>query len=243
MKKILLGLGALGVAVALVPLFAAFEAHVVNVTATIENALSVNTDPIDFGTVFPQEQLDEDIDVLLSQSFLDEDRVDDVQYVIRQKPKCRNAQTGATATGHVTVDPQTGQVTITCPQDYELLPLLCRYLSKHPDGNPEPSNDGTLPAFHEIGQAVQDPLTGLWSWVWNDVLGLLVKSDNDIEDNWTIDLKTPCFEGNCGQDWENFVLGINPQADPNAYIQPQSNEHELFGCDLWIEVTGVSEAT
>src|SRR3989338_6647589 len=90
MKKILMGLAAAGTAIAMVPLFAAFEAHVINVTARIENALEVSTDAIDFGTVFPQEQIDKFFGVDLSQSFLDEDRVEDIEYIIRQKPKCWN---------------------------------------------------------------------------------------------------------------------------------------------------------
>ena len=88
MKKIFLGLGALALAVALVPMFAAFEAHVINVTAQIENALSVPVTPITFGTVFPQEHLNRPLEIALSDSFMTEDRVDDVEYIIRQKPKC-----------------------------------------------------------------------------------------------------------------------------------------------------------
>ena len=83
MKKIILGLLALGVAVAVMPLFAAFEAHVVNVTATIENALSVPISSIQYGTVFPQEHLERPLRVLLSSSFLSEQRVDNVEYFIR----------------------------------------------------------------------------------------------------------------------------------------------------------------
>ena len=49
-RKIILGLGAAGTALALLPLFAAFEAHVINVTAKIENALAVSTNSIEFGT-------------------------------------------------------------------------------------------------------------------------------------------------------------------------------------------------
>ena len=36
------------------------------------------------------------------------------------------------------------------------------------------------------------------------------------------------------------MLGINPAANPDNYIQPLAREHQLFGCDLWIEVTGIS---
>src|SRR3989338_2228720 len=102
-----LAAGTVGVIVAGAAAFSAFEAHVINVTARIENALSVPTEPIDFGTVFPQEELDATFPVVLSQSFLDEDRVDDVEYIIRQKPKCAitaedgQVLVGPTATGHV----------------------------------------------------------------------------------------------------------------------------------------------
>ena len=107
MKKVLFGLGALAIALAVIPMFAAFEAHVINVTAKIENALAVTTDAIDFGTVFPQEHLEKPLQVVLSRSFIEEDRVDDVEYFIRQKPKCgvmdQNGTVllGPTGTGHV----------------------------------------------------------------------------------------------------------------------------------------------
>lgn len=228
-KKILLGFGALALAVVTVPMFAAFEAHVINVTATIENALSVNTTPISFGTVFPQEQLDRQIKINLSDSFKTEGRVDDVQYIIRQKPKCMNDD-GKTTSGHVD-----DNGVISCPNGYDLLPLLCRYLSKHPVTSPEdPStNDGSLDAFHPIGWLNN-------GWEWNDVKGYLAKSQQDYYDTWNLDLKVPCFEGNCAQDWADYVHKINPYANPDDYVQPKVNEHQLFGCDIWIEVTGVS---
>lgn len=73
----------------LVPLFAAFEAHVINVKAHIENALQVSPKEIDFGVVFPQEELKADFTVGLSESFMAQDRVNDVHYrlVQRRKPK------------------------------------------------------------------------------------------------------------------------------------------------------------
>ena len=57
-KKILLGLVAVLIVISGVAGMSAFEAHVINVTAKIENALKVDTTPIDYGTVFPQEALD-----------------------------------------------------------------------------------------------------------------------------------------------------------------------------------------
>src|SRR3990167_7426960 len=87
-KKIGLGLVALVAVATGVAGLSAFEAHVINVTAKIENALAVSSEAISFGTVFPQEHLEQPLEVSLSRSFLDENRVDDVDYIIRQKPKC-----------------------------------------------------------------------------------------------------------------------------------------------------------
>src|SRR3989338_6329936 len=173
MKKILAVLAATSAAVLMVPLFAAFEAHVVNVTARIENALSVPVEPIFFGTVFPQGKLKRRLPVSLSGSFLTEEDADDVRYIIRQKPKCGVTSAngtvldGPTWTGHVVVVPvvdAAGAVigytyTIDCEQDQPkdlelgqgqtagLLPSLCQYISKHPDNQPQ--NDGSLDSFHQ----------------------------------------------------------------------------------------------
>lgn len=254
MKKVLLGLGAVAIAVAVVPMFAAFEAHVINVTAKIENALAVNTEPIHFGTVFPQEQLDRTVRIVLSESFMDEPRVDDVQYFLRQKPKCGITSADgtvldetSTTSGHPTQGPDDVPF-IDCGEPprqlqpgeiWGSLPLLCPYLSKHPiSSETDPSeNDGALDAFHEIGHWVGH------QWVWNDVKGYLAKSARDVVDVWNLDLKVPCFGGHCAQDWEEFVHDINPDADPDLYVQPITDEHKIFGCDLWIEVNGVSMST
>lgn len=267
MKKILMGLAAAGTAIAMVPLFAAFEAHVINVTARIENALSVPVTPITFGTVFPQEQLDGELPIQLSQSFLDEDRVDDVQYIIRQKPKCGVVHEDGTVnpswTGHVVTYPVYDQQIIIgyryyvdCEKErpinvpsneqdpeFYLLPSLCPYLSKHeitrdPIDGGEGDNDEGLAAFHQ--PFMIDQQTG--KIIWTDVSGYLSKIALDTLDNWIIDLKVPCFGGYCAQDWADYVHGINPQANPDDYVQPISNEHKVFGCNLWVEVTGVSEA-
>jgi len=67
---------------------AAFESHTINVTADIENALAVSPLSFDFGTVFPQEKLSNPfVKISLSDSFIEEGKVDDVSYEIRQKPK------------------------------------------------------------------------------------------------------------------------------------------------------------
>ncbi|MBD3282302.1 MAG: hypothetical protein GF387_01715, partial [Candidatus Portnoybacteria bacterium] len=88
-KKILLASLAVVAILGGVAAMSAYEAHVVNVTAKIENALSVTPDEIMFGTVFPQEAIDKNVKIVLSDSFIEEERVDDVSYYIRQKPKPR----------------------------------------------------------------------------------------------------------------------------------------------------------
>lgn len=269
-KKILFGLGTLGFAIAMVPMFAAFEAHVINVTATIENALSVPVEPIQFGTVFPQEHLEKNLVVSLSNSFMAADRVDDVEYIIRQKPKCAwswkdnvdvwHIDESTTRTGHPVGGPL--EETIDCGQaprpsegvppiaSWGSLPVLCNYVSKDgekidPDSDVNKdgvsSADGVLTSFHK-------------AWTWNNPLGLnwldtkgrLAKSDRDFQDNWIIDLAVPCFGGHCAQDWLKFVRDESgnqnmTQAEADSYIQPIENEHKVFGCDLWVEVTGVSK--
>ncbi|MBI2097791.1 MAG: hypothetical protein HYT46_02590 [Candidatus Vogelbacteria bacterium] len=250
MRKIFLGLLLLVGALAILPLFAAFEVHVVNVTAKIENALSLTAEALDFGTVFPQEHLAQQLDIALSSSFLAEPRVDDVNYFIRQKPKCAITSNDGTSfdpentvTGQVIVNREnntSNSVTrIDCgppPRDlregesWGVLPSLCEYLSKTGEEN-------ELLSFHKPWQVENSQV------VWNDTRGYLAKSTNDISDTWTIDLAVPCFGGYCAQDWEDFVRRINAGALPaEQWVQPAENEHKIFGCDLWVEVTGVSQA-
>ena len=254
-KKLLMGLGVTLAVVASVAAMSAYEAHVINVTAKIENALSVDTTPIHFGTIFPQEELDYGFDIALSQSFLDETRVDDVEYIIRQKPKCAitadegETFVGPTATGHIVLDPATGEIVgIDCgdaprqlepEEDWGPLPLLCPYLSKHKDIDDQ-DGDEEMDAFHPIGRAETGDLNSTYYWVWNSIMGRLSKKAQDIVDSWVIDLKVPCFGGHCAQDWASFVTGINPDANPDDYVLPIEDEHKYFGCDLWIEVTHIS---
>jgi hypothetical protein len=87
MKKILISLAAVLIVVGGIVALSAFEAHVINVTAHIENALSVSPQGINFGTVFPQEYMEKPFTISLSESFMDEERVDDVEYKLVQKEK------------------------------------------------------------------------------------------------------------------------------------------------------------
>ena len=261
MKKFLLLLITAIAIVASIPMLGAFESHVINVIAGIENALTVSSSHIDFGTVYPQMEVDKQFTVRLSDTFLNDQNVNAVDYIIRQKPKCaitlsdgKEIDLQFTATGHIVIDSQ-GNARVECgavPRElkvgekWEPLPLLCRYLSKHKQVSEAPENDTELPSFHDIGyvdnkgtpnDATDD------TWVWTEVGGKLIKADSDTSDTWVLDLKTPCFNNQCAQDWANFVHRINVNADPGAFIQPNENEKKIFGCDVSIEITrvGVNE--
>lgn len=261
-KKILMGLGAALAVVASVAAMSAYEAHVINVTAKIENALTVTPDEIMFGTVFPQEYLTEEVQVCVSDSFTAEQRVDDVNYFIRQKPKPRHIMPEGLPILKPDINMYMDQGVFTglyphwieddslrtqyCHtmdpleegnpnDDYYIncYPVLCNYLSKHkaerdsvmptdqcvdPDPeNPEvdPFYDCGVDAFHDMG---------------TDAYGHIVKSVDDDCDIWVIDLDVPCFEGQCAQDWTHF-----------GWELPADLESEVFGCDLWFEVSGISE--
>lgn len=211
-------------------MFAAFEAHVVNVTAKIENALFVHPEALEYGTVFPQEHLDTSFFITFSSSFSERNqtRVGKVEYVVKQKPQCVDAQGNFPQVG------EDAQGNFVCPVGSTMRPSLCPYLSKHPDNNPSTgpnaNNDVGVSAFHDPN----DP-----SSYAHGKLVKLPAIGNDPSDTWTIDLAVPCFRGQCAQDWEDFVHSLNPQADPAVYMADPANEHQMFGCDLWVEVTKI----
>ena len=300
MKRILLRSGIVIGSIALIVIgaaaFSAFESHIINVTARIENALNVSVgegDQIEFGTVFPQELLEETLRMTMSDSFFDEPRVDDIEYVIKQKPKVK----GGWRCGEVEIPAGNGPLPPGCdpnenpfPGDpyatifiygdqvgmeeppvideelpawqycEEYLPVdapygiynpddpywrycylpLANYLSKHKAIREEGENDTEVDAFHVAyvwdGEAELDE-----QWIAG---GRLAKSDDDIDDLWVIDLVVPCFERHCAQDWEGFWdehNGDNP-GTAEDFILPNELEHLVFGTDLWVEVTEISEA-
>jgi hypothetical protein len=193
---------------------------VINVRAKIENALWVHPTGYDFGTVFPQEYMTWNFTVSTSNSFCEQNqrRVLNIDYQIKQKPKPRP--------GFVK---NVGEVEARkwCHDNYpeipyypesidwgiyleKCYPLLCPYLSKQPK-SPETGDKG-IPAYHEP-EAV--------------AIGTINK-DQDNSDEWIVDLDVPCFEGECAQDWKH------PGWEP-----PANFDGEVFGCDLWIEVTNI----
>jgi len=190
-KKILLALIAVLVVAGGVAALSAFEAHIINVTAHIN--------------------------IALSSSFLEEPTADDVEYIIRQKPKPidpADAEWCHTYYPTSPYDPQSPEWSEYLGKCYY---PLCSYLSKT-DTDPEDQNDGpNIPAFHDLSV---------------ETYGRLAKSQDDITDSWTIDLDVPCFEGYCAQDW-----------DHPGWELPVELEGSTFGCDIWVEVTEISRVT
>jgi hypothetical protein len=105
-------------------------------------------------------------------------------------------------------------------------PILCSYLSKH-----KATRDSTMPTDQCIeGQTFYDCGLDAFHEMGEMAYGHLVKSVDDDCDVWVIDLDVPCFEGQCAQDWTH-----------QGWELPAGLESEVFGCDIWFEVTGISE--
>ncbi len=195
----------------------AFEAHVINVTAHIENALAVSGSELEFGTVVPQEYLEREFFINLSQSFLASERLDDVSYEIVQMPKpiwpepieCEQGFNDVITARSYCIDN---------PEDYDCCYHdLCPFLSKD-DGDPEDMNDTSHPSyFHDTYCELSVAQAG----------GELVQSEGDIEDRWIVDLKVPPIYGTVGLEWPDGCPTIPAEDD--------------YGCDLYIQVSGVGE--
>lgn len=98
MKKVILIVAALTLVVSGVAAVSAYEAHIVDVKAHVENALIVSQDKdVDFGIVFPQELLQEELYIGLSNSFMDgnQTRVSDLEYALYWTPKLISDHPGA----------------------------------------------------------------------------------------------------------------------------------------------------
>lgn len=150
----------------------------VTVSATnveIDSNVTVSPSIISFGTVFPGEVLLQPLIVSLSNSFLADPVLDDVEYHIAQKPKPR-------------IDSDIERAYCDAyPNNLErCYPSLCAYLSKTADA--ELANDTSIPAFHDPNATT------------SVAYGRLAKSNSDTNDNWIIDLHAPCIKDSCAQD-------------------------------------------
>ncbi len=181
-------------------------------------------------------------------SLVQQGRVNTVSYQIRQKPKCIrvNSELPDQYAQVYDVTHEGAPTTFACPDGYEMMPLLCPYLSKHELAN---QCDPTLPAGEDnacngISAFHGDPANwNLPQVIATQVTGVL-SAPGATTTSWNIDLKTPCFKGQCAQDWATFVHEANPSVtDPSMYMLDPSAEHEQLGCDLWVEVNGITSSS
>jgi hypothetical protein len=215
-KKIILGLIAVVAVIGGVAGMAAYEAHVINVTAHIENAMFVDPAELTFGTVFPQEYLEQRFIVNTSDSFCaaTQTRVLDIDYKIVRKPKPINPEDHDYCYEHRNDE--------TKPTDYDsrCYPSMCDALSLHRQDSDVPNDTGF------------DSFTDSDAVIAYGSLHKYVDGFNELPDNktdiWVLDLDVPCFEGMCAQDWTY-----------QGWELPAELEGTDFGCDLWVEVTDI----
>ena len=211
----------------------AFEAHIINVTAHIEEGINVSPTPISFGTVFPQEFLTKDYDIALSDSFLNNPDVDNIKYVIEQRLKPCPLKSDGTPEDPTCV-PDTASETPDNPTGWHFL-SLCPFLSKintEADGT-SAQNDISHPSYYTDNPPSGPSENDTCQTSSTQAVGILSKSATDTLDTWIIDLKVPPIQGFVGQDWPDSCVA-------SAFIV-NTNE-ATYGCDLWVKTTEVNSA-
>ncbi len=178
MKKTILIVAALLMVFSSVAAVSAFEAHIVDVKAHVENALIVSED-VDFGTVFPQEWLEREVYLGLSNSFMSENqtRVSDLSYALYWTPKLIREHPGA-------IDPD---------GDGYFEPIS-PFLDPTHEGGDWPS-DSTV--FHADSFNVTHPdgfdsltvPTGYEKWAWGHL-----DQASDPYDVWHLAFNVPVFD-------------------------------------------------
>ena len=234
LKRAAIGAGTIGVIVAGAAAFSAFESHIINVTARIENALFVQEDAIDFGTVFPQEYLTSDVRVALSDSFLGEDRVDDIRYVIKQKPKvkepCRLVDAGVNTLG--------GLIRVA-----QALPLPC-----DPHENPNPGDpyqtievgapydfvgpawrfcEENLPENAPYGLTEEDLNDEYWQHCYLPLANYLSKHETTVDGDPDNDFSVEAFHQ--AYFWDGDGAHLNPDFIATGFLAKSDDDTE----DSW----------
>ena len=187
MRKVVLIFVALLMVLSGVAAVSAYEAHVVDVKAHVENALGVAFLELDFGTVFPQELVEKDLVIGLSESFISENqiRVSDVHYVIGWENKSIADHPGA-------LDPD---------KDGWFEPIwpFIGFSKLDSDGN-----DGIMPDTPGAGWVNQPPD---WCVAWGELAKVVPEPaqgpTGDLCDWWHVALAVPVFDK-----W------YNPETDP-----------------------------
>lgn len=216
-RKLLAAAIGVGLAILLIPLFAAFEAHTINVTAHIENALTVSPLKIRFGTVFPEEVLVQTFTVDLSDSFREQNRATDVHYRIVQIEKVWTPESG---------EPLPNPGTSMEGRYYDLRP----YLLKRPIG---PSEGDTETA------ASLNLLTGDISDTWRVVLRV-PPIQGAVGRDWVGFPNQPDIapaEGDYGADVVIEVVGISYGTISDLIIDANDMNNPWHGVPAFVDAT------
>jgi hypothetical protein len=171
LKKAVLIVSALMLVLSGVAAVSAYEAHVVNVKAHVENALIVSQD-VDYGITFPEMILQEEVYIGLSDSFLsvNQTRLSDLEYALYWTPKLISEHPGA-------LDPD-------CDGYFE--PIYPFIVASHESGE---TQDGMLPGSPPASwDALPEP-AGYYKWGW----GHLHRA-GDQSDIWHLQFHVPVFD-------------------------------------------------
>ena len=228
MKKVLLLVSALLIVFSGVAAVSAYEGHLVNIKAHVENAIAVETYEWDLGTWFPQEKLESDLRFGLSESFLDQDRVSEVNYKLCWELK------------DAPVD-DAGNITICKPYMGKYYQPLNPYLvmSLGVDGNDFVT--GNTSAIPGEGQAV--------CWGEGQLYNVPeLPAEGDICDIVHISFSVPVFEGYYNEITDvwpaNWAFGMI-MADDYCLVEEticgftQDVPNADLGIDLKIQVTSI----
>lgn len=230
MKKVILIVASLLLVVSGIAAVSAYEGHLINIKAHVENALGVETYEWNLGTVFPQEELESNLTFGLSESFIDssQTRVSGVDYKIFYELK---------------------PIPDSDPMEYyaPLSPFLI--LS---DGDPNDGNDSFLP---QADQMVLDPPTiGNPVQVGQGELFKIIPQPNgpegDLCDVIRLQMMVPVFEGwyNADTDpkapWDYMLMEGEftvAEEDICGLQNPVMVPHADLGIDLKIQVWDLIE--
>jgi hypothetical protein len=232
MKKVILVIAALVLVISGVAAVSAYEAHLINVRAHVENAIDVTVREINFGTVFPEEWMTKQFTVQTSGSFCKETqtRVGNVDYEIWVEWKPAEGMDFAYWDGADWVQSSgfynwMGYFTYIGAFDAPPgAPLFAGDLTMV--GDPPAGVPGTSAKF------VAGPFT----------LSKFAVSPPDLDDKVVVGIDAPVFDGyyNMYTDPEPKPSGLN---DPTYIIpadMPGFDSHGMdFGLDLKIQVVNI----
>jgi hypothetical protein len=221
MRTVILILAAIVLVASGVAAVSAYEAHVVNVKATVENALYVTTNETDFGTVFPEEWLSDHFDVEFSGSWYDQERKDTVDFEVWAEWKLKDDMGTDNADDDVYY-PWLGNAM------YIQFDGIHGYIGDPPTGPP-----GAKPATDENDDPIVGTLSGnntsMTVYLWLDVPVFF-----DFYNPLTDVPDKPRAE------WADNVSGID-KGDPSMILPTGTPQGYEMGLDIKIQVVDIKK--